>query len=169
MVIILKLQKIYDKKGSLRSLEFLNTYGWAMISLVLLLLVVSYIGIVNPDLIAPKKCEVPKGFDCVSYSIQEKGLVDVILNKNLNEDVNVVGFECSSQEEYTLITKESTLFDNKIVQPVPWNKPLKLSCQFLENPYSGKKGKMVDANFKLTLESHGEIKFVEGKIHVQAE
>jgi|GEM_PF-5774840 len=153
--------------ASSKSKEFLTTYGWAMIVIILLLITMAYFGLVNPNSIAPNKCEVPKGFSCSDYSINEDGGINFILKQKTSEDLRITSVQCISQEEFTITTKDSTVDGQKVVQPITWDSPKGFHCKFSDNPFAGKKGEPVNAWFKITVESQGVIKNIEGKIHIR--
>ena len=70
-----KLQRL-----SQAALEFLMTYGWAILVVLVAVLVLSYFGILSPDNFLPHRCVLPAGLACVDYSVENYKIVLVLQN-----------------------------------------------------------------------------------------
>ena len=51
------------------ALEFLMTYGWAIIVVLAAIAALAYFGILSPDRFLPDKCTMAPGFFCAQYKI----------------------------------------------------------------------------------------------------
>jgi hypothetical protein len=54
------------RKGQ-AALEFLMTYGWAILVVLAAIAALAYFGVLSPDRFLPSKCTIQGGFSCVEY------------------------------------------------------------------------------------------------------
>ena len=64
------------------ALEFLTTYGWALLVILVMVGALVYFGLLNPNRALPNRCDMPPGFACKDFQIRENGFDIIILNKN---------------------------------------------------------------------------------------
>jgi hypothetical protein len=70
------------KKSGQAALEFLTTYGWALLVILVMIGALVYFGVLNPSKALPTKCLVPPGFDCANnFQITEDGFEMILANK----------------------------------------------------------------------------------------
>ncbi len=74
-------------KKSQAALEFLMTYGWAFLVILVMIGALAYFGVLNPKKLLPEKCTVPAGFTCDEYQITTTG-VKIILTNNQGGAIN---------------------------------------------------------------------------------
>ena len=55
------------------ALEFLTTYGWAFLIIVIMIGTLTYFGIFNPGQVLPNRCTFGTEFQCVDYQISATG------------------------------------------------------------------------------------------------
>jgi hypothetical protein len=67
------------KKGQ-AALEFLTTYGWAFLVILVMIAALAYFGVLNPQKYLPDKCIITTGLDCVDYQITATNLYLNITN-----------------------------------------------------------------------------------------
>jgi hypothetical protein len=63
------------------ALEFLTTYGWAFIVILVMIAALAYFGVLNPSKVLPSKCLVEAGFDCKDYIITNNSFSVNLVNK----------------------------------------------------------------------------------------
>jgi hypothetical protein len=68
-----------NKKGQ-GALEFLTTYGWAFLVILIMIGALGYFGILNPTRFLPERCNVNTEFSCDEFSLQKTGANDVTVN-----------------------------------------------------------------------------------------
>ena len=61
-----------NKRGQ-AALEFLMTYGWAILVVLVVIGALSYFGVLNPKMLMPEKCTLPSGFSCEDHLISSNG------------------------------------------------------------------------------------------------
>ena len=70
-----KLQRL-----SQAALEFLMTYGWAILVILASIAVLAYFGVLSPDKFLPYKCILPAGLACLDYNVENYKIVLVLQN-----------------------------------------------------------------------------------------
>ena len=93
------------KKGykSQAALEFLTTYGWALLIILLMIGALAYFGVLSPSKLLPNRCNFGPEFPCLSYQISATGGTFRLRLKNgAGEAINV--------ESISLSTESSTAY-----------------------------------------------------------
>lgn len=89
--------KRYGKSQA--ALEFLMTYGWAILVVLVAIGALSYFGVLSPDKFLPSRCTLPAGIACVDHIAQDFGLgsgeVTVTLKNSLGYDTTSVTVRAS--------------------------------------------------------------------------
>jgi len=88
------------KRGELRhkaqaALEFLTTYGWALLVILIMIGALAYFGILNPSTILAGRCIFGSEIGCVDYSISPNTL-NLRLKNNVGEPIVVDDFAVES-------------------------------------------------------------------------
>lgn len=74
------------------ALEFLTTYGWAFLVILIMIGTLAYFGILNPIKLLPNRCNIGSEFECLDFRISENGAasaVDLRLKNNIGEAINI--------------------------------------------------------------------------------
>jgi uncharacterized protein (UPF0333 family) len=84
--------KMYKKAQA--AMEFLMTYGWAILVVLVAIGALAYFGVLTPDKFLPNKCTLPAGIGCVDHKATPNG-VTVVLRNGLGYDMSnvTVGIE----------------------------------------------------------------------------
>ena len=75
------------KRGQ-AAIEFLMTYGWALLIILVAISALVYFGVLNADKFLPERCDLPTGLSCLSFKLSEDDAVMVVQN-NLGEDITL--------------------------------------------------------------------------------
>jgi len=75
------------KKGQ-AAMEFLMTYGWAILVVLVAIGALAYFGVLNPDKLLPNQCRLAQGLYCKSYKAQTTG-VTILMTNSLGKDITV--------------------------------------------------------------------------------
>lgn len=67
------------KKGQ-AAMEFLMTYGWAILVVLAAIAALAYFGVLSPDRFLPEKCTLPSGIACLDSKLTATGATIVIQN-----------------------------------------------------------------------------------------
>ncbi len=85
------------KKKGQAALEFLMTYGWAILVVLIVIGALAYFGILNPSILLPEKCTLQMGLYCKDHRIDgTKGQITFNFENGMGKDiilyhVNVTG------------------------------------------------------------------------------
>lgn len=74
------------------ALEFLTTYGWAFLVILIMIGTLAYFGILSPSKLLPNRCNMGSEFQCLDYRITENGAssqVLIRLKNNVGEPINI--------------------------------------------------------------------------------
>ena len=78
------------KRGGQASMEFLMTYGWAILVVIAAIAALAYFGVLDSNFFAPESCLVMPGVSCDDYQILDSGDVSLIFTNSLGENLNNV-------------------------------------------------------------------------------
>lgn len=76
------------RKGQ-AALEFLMTYGWAILVVLAAIAALAYFGVLNPDRFLPEKCTLPSGLACLDFK-GDTTSVTLIVQNSLGFDINTL-------------------------------------------------------------------------------
>lgn len=83
-----------NKKGQ-AALEYIVTYGWGFIVILVVLGGLAYFGYLNPTRYVPSRCSYGVQLECVDYKLEERidgadnGTVTLVLRNNFGADINL--------------------------------------------------------------------------------
>ncbi|MFH1849194.1 MAG: hypothetical protein ABH879_03315 [archaeon] len=79
------------------AMEFLMTYGWAILIVLVVISALAYFGVLNPQQFLPRKCQFGQGLVCMDHRLSsyERNLI-LILNNGIGRDLRVEGLDFSS-------------------------------------------------------------------------
>ncbi|MEM3690294.1 MAG: hypothetical protein QXZ40_01015, partial [Candidatus Micrarchaeia archaeon] len=79
-----------EKKGQ-SALEYLITYGWALVALAVIILLLYYLGVFNPTMWVPTKNEAVglSVFGVTDFSVKGDGSITLYLVNNAQTSVNI--------------------------------------------------------------------------------
>ena len=84
-------------KKSQAAMEFLMTYGWAILVVLVAIGALAYFGVLSPDRFLPAKCVLPPGLACIDFKIDSAtDKVTIVLRNGLGADLKDVSFTTSS-------------------------------------------------------------------------
>ena len=77
-----------NRKGQ-AAMEFLMTYGWAILVVLVAIGALAYFGVLSPQKFLPSSCQFQSGLGCDSFKAATNG-VRVVLRNGLGEDLTSV-------------------------------------------------------------------------------
>ena len=95
-------------KKTQAALEFLMTYGWAILVVLVAVAALSYFGVLSPSNFFPDKCILPSGLACLDFNVETYKVTLVLQNAQGGQltinQVTVSGNnqQCSENETFTL-------------------------------------------------------------------
>lgn len=89
-------------KKAQSALEFLTTYGWAFLVILIMIGALGYFGILNPERYLPERCTGTAGLKCNEFQIIGAGQTNfeftVYLSNQLGNTVNLESIEVTSDK-----------------------------------------------------------------------
>ena len=88
----------FMKKGQ-AAMEFLMTYGWALLVVLIAIAALAFFGVLNPSRFLPNSCNLAPGFGCVDFKADDSDdLVTIILQNGLGDTLNNVRLSLTSAQ-----------------------------------------------------------------------
>ncbi|HLD15289.1 MAG TPA: hypothetical protein VJB94_01790 [Candidatus Nanoarchaeia archaeon] len=110
-----------NKRGQ-AALEFLMTYGWAILVVLIAIGALAYFGVLNPKGILPKSCILAPGFNCDDFIVKSDGTGTFIIRNGIGK----------SLVDYALVIESvnatCTLVD---ANGTTWKAGRQLNCNFV--------------------------------------
>ena len=79
-----------NKKGqTISGVEFLTTYGWAILAALIAIGTLAYFGFLNPVNLLPSNCDFGNQVDCVEYEMFDNATLNIKLRNNFGKDINI--------------------------------------------------------------------------------
>ena len=113
-----RYKMIFDKKGQ-AAMEFLMTYGWALLVVLIAIAALAFFGLLNSGRFLPEKCEITPGLTCVGFTAMTNGSPDtnhsnvtILLNNGIGmdmENIEVNMSNCHSTNSTALLSQGNTV------------------------------------------------------------
>ena len=87
-----RLKKMVTQRKAQAALEYLTTYGWAILGAIIAVGALTYFGFLNPNNLLPNRCDFGKQLECVDFKINTTGVnsqLSVILRNNFGKPINI--------------------------------------------------------------------------------
>ncbi len=95
------------KKGQ-AAMEFLMSYGWAILVVIAAIAALAYFGVLSPDRFLPEKCDLPPGVACLDHRYSGTAIEMAIQNAMgfdmIDVSVSVNGTGCNAADNSTQTT-----------------------------------------------------------------
>ena len=103
--------KINKAKKSQAALEFLMTYGWAIMVVLVAIGALAYFGVLSPDKFLPNKCALPAGIACIDSEVRDiigpgAGEVYIVIRNGLGydiKDITIAASGCTGGTSFNLL------------------------------------------------------------------
>jgi len=76
-------------------MEFLMTYGWAILIMLVVIAVLFYLGILNPRGVAPNALAFPAGFTAYDYQLDSSARLYLDLGQATGDDITIISIRCA--------------------------------------------------------------------------
>ena len=86
-------------RKSQAALEFIMTYGWAILVVLVAIGALAYFGVLSPDKFLPAKCTLSAGLACTDHKATATSL-DVVFRNSLGYDITITDVkaqQCTAQ------------------------------------------------------------------------
>ena len=123
------------------ALEFLTTYGWAFLVILVMIAALAYFGILNPSKLLPDRCNFGTEIECMDYKITsgDAGSINLRLKNNVGETITTTEIIASTDKTASLCTaSDVTNWPRGDVSDISF-----ADCDFVnEGQVKGDKGKV---------------------------
>ena len=90
------------KRKAQAALEFMMTYGWAIIAVLAAIGALAYFGVLNPGNLLPEKCLLESGFNCDGIDVQPTSIT-LIMTMNLPNSINITSISIGGCTNNSLV------------------------------------------------------------------
>jgi uncharacterized protein (UPF0333 family) len=106
------LMRIFKSSKSQAAMEFLMTYGWAILVVLAAIAALAYFGVLSPEKFLPEKCLMQTGFTCISSKVEASQSIIVLSNgygRSIIVDSVKIG-DCTANFNNSLTSEEQETF-----------------------------------------------------------
>ena len=89
------------KKKAQAAMEFLMTYGWTILIVLLVVAALVYFDVLNPSKFLPSTCSL-QGFNCEDFAATTSGISLYLIN-NIGDDLNITSVQIGDYTNTTSI------------------------------------------------------------------
>jgi putative component of membrane protein insertase Oxa1/YidC/SpoIIIJ protein YidD len=87
-----------EKRKGQSAMEYLMTYGWAILVIIIVIAVLFYIGVLNPRNVTPSSCTFPPGLTCSSYKLHASTAeLDLRIGQATGHPIKITGIKCTQE------------------------------------------------------------------------
>jgi len=79
-------------KKAQAAMEFLMTYGWAILVVLVAIGALAYFGVLSPDKFLPSKCVLPSGIACLDHKADTSG-VSLVIQNGMGYDIEDISMD----------------------------------------------------------------------------
>jgi hypothetical protein len=84
--------RLLSKMRGQAAMEFLMTYGWAILVVLIVIGALAYFGVLSPSNLLPEKCTFPVSLTCVDFNVAGStttGSVTLVLQNGAGRDMSI--------------------------------------------------------------------------------
>ena len=99
-------------KKSQAAMEFLMTYGWAILVVLAAIAALAYFGVLSPEKFLPEKCILAPGLACVGHKV-EPTKITLVISNGLGKSITVSSIDvagCSGTFAEDMMSGNETTF-----------------------------------------------------------
>jgi hypothetical protein len=111
------------------AMEFLTTYGWAILVITIVLAAVFLGGYFSQgSYIGPATCTISGGFACSVMHIETNGLVTVVLSQDTSDAINLTAFTCDQNDSFKNFQYPGGVPNTPVYLPIGGNYTIYVQC-----------------------------------------
>jgi len=99
-------------KKSQAAMEFLMTYGWAILVVLAAIAALAYFGVLSPETFLPQKCMVETGFTCTGHKIQPTQST-IVFSNGIGRSITITSVDiggCSNSYDISMVSGDEKTF-----------------------------------------------------------
>ena len=146
------------------ALEYLTTYGWALLILAIVIGFVFYS--LRPS--TPSECVIGAGFECTNYYMSQNG-VAVVTIKNTANPLYIKDVGCFAPQTDTVLSAINNPPSNEIYLPTGSSSTLNIQCYSNDTAFSGTIGNYYSGFIAINYTDASTLfpQFVSGKMVIE--
>lgn len=98
-----KRGKKMEKKGQ-AAMEFLMTYGWAILVVLVAIGALAYFGVLSPEKLLPRTCTLVAGLSCSEFKVTKAGTATIVVLNGMGKDLESISMTLTPKGETTPIS-----------------------------------------------------------------
>ncbi|MCP4651414.1 MAG: hypothetical protein GY853_15215 [PVC group bacterium] len=104
-------------KRAQAAMEFLMTYGWAILVVLVVIGALAYFGVLSPQNLLPEKCELQMGLNCKDYIISQggaasDGTITVNLENGMGQGILITAMTATGKGDMAGVICDEDYCDN---------------------------------------------------------
>ncbi|MGC8478984.1 MAG: hypothetical protein ACP5NE_03625 [Candidatus Micrarchaeia archaeon] len=128
---------IYKEKKAQSAMEYLMTYGWAILIISVVLGALYMMGLFNPSTFISSQCIFPAEFSCLNTYMSSNGQLTINIEQSTSSPINITAIGCNTNATTTDMVVESPAVYVPIGSNVTFTG---IQCWSGSSPYSGTVG-----------------------------
>ncbi len=109
-------------------MEYLITYGWAILIIAVVLAALFASGVFNPSHFAGQECVLSAGFSCLNYYLYPNGILTLNLFQSTSGAINITSLGCDSAESTAYMSRPYNPPSNQVFMPLGSNYTFPMTC-----------------------------------------
>ncbi|MEM3227507.1 MAG: hypothetical protein QXR58_02335 [Candidatus Micrarchaeaceae archaeon] len=119
------------------AMEYLMTYGWAILIISIVLGALAAMGLFNPSTYINSQCIFPAEFSCINSYMSTSGLLSVNIEQSSSAPINITAIGCNTNATTVDMVQESPAIYVPIGSNVTFSG---IQCYSAGTPFSGRVG-----------------------------
>ncbi len=120
------------------AMEYLMTYGWAILIIAVVLSALFMLGLFNPSTFVSSQCIFPAEFSCISSYLSTSGLLTVNIEQAVSAPINVTAIGCNTNATTTFMETITPA----VYVPIGSNYTFNVWCHAGSTNYTGSVGSL---------------------------
>ena len=110
------------------AMEYLMTYGWAILIIGVALAAMFQLGLFNPSEYVTNICILPSGLTCSSFFLYPNGILSVSIGNGLQGPINITAMGCFQNKTVTNMQIPYNPPSNQIYIPIGGSHTFNINC-----------------------------------------
>ncbi|MDD9953829.1 MAG: hypothetical protein OXR66_05835 [Candidatus Woesearchaeota archaeon] len=128
------------------ALEFVTTYGWALLIILVMIGTISYFGVLKPSSLVPNSCTVGAELSCADYAMANDGTMSLQLKQGVGKSIYIQSMVCSYKDQAEAGELSTGPISNDKWSP---NEPQIFECQLTDLQVMAGLGEKVKVYFDI--------------------
>ncbi|MCL5122722.1 MAG: hypothetical protein M1279_02000 [Candidatus Marsarchaeota archaeon] len=118
------------------AMEYLMTYGWAILILGVVVAAIWSLGLFSPSTFVSSQCIMPAEFSCLSAVLSQGGSLFINIEQSTASPILITGIGCNTNATYQDMSLEN------FTLPIASNTTFTIQCYSGTSPFSGSIGSL---------------------------